>query len=181
MRNQKRYALRFKRKREGRTNYKKRLRLIISTKPRLVVRKFNKNITAQVITYAPDGDTTIATASSRQLVKLGWKHGRKNIPAAYLTGLLLGKKTAEKDVKKVILDSGFHPSVKGSKIYAVVEGLQDTGIDVPSSKEVLPSKERVSGKHIQEYASKNPEKHFTKDNVSTITQDFEALKKKIME
>ena len=171
---------RFKRKIAGKTNYRKRLKLVLSHMPRLVVRKFNRNLSAQIINYAPDGDITLTAASSKQLAKLGWSHSRKNIPAAYLTGLLLGKKAAEKGVKKAVLDLGFHPSVKGSRIYAVLKGLLDAGIDIPSSDTVVPHEERISGKHILGYFAKKPKGHFTKGNAAKLGEDFEAIKKKII-
>jgi len=181
MKQQKTYARNFKRKQNRLTNYRKRLKLIVSSLPRLVVRKSNKNITAQIVKYAPDGDLVVLGANSRQLAKLGWNHSRKNLPAAYLTGLLLGKRAAGQKIKKIILDAGFHPSVKGSRIYAVVKGLQDSGVDVPASESIMPSPERLFGNHIIEYFSKKAAGQFAKRSPADLKKDLEGLKKKIME
>jgi len=52
------------------------------------------------------------------------------------------------------LDLGLQKSVKGSSIYAVVKGVIDAGMKINVSKEVLPSEERISGKHIMDYSKK---------------------------
>ena len=78
-------VIQYRRKREGRTDYKKRLKMLISGIPRLVVRRTNKNIIVQVVDYSADGDKVIVTTNSSELSKLGWKHATGNIPAAYLT------------------------------------------------------------------------------------------------
>ena len=44
---------------------------------------------------------------------------------------------------EVILDFGMHRNVSGSRIYALVKGAHDAGVDVSCSKEVLPSNERL--------------------------------------
>lgn len=143
----------YRRKRDGVTNYKKRLKLLLSDKLRLVVRKSLNNIAAQVIEYNEKGDLIILSAHSSQLKKIGWDYPCGNLPSAYLTGLLLGKKANEKKIKEVILDAGMHKPTNGSKIYAVVKGVLDAGINIPCSKEVLPSEDRIEGKHIEKYAS----------------------------
>ena len=84
--------MQLKRKIEGRTNYRKRLRLLLSNKPRLVIRRSLNKIISQIIEYHPKGDRTLVSCSSNELMKYGWKGGLKNTPAAYLSGLLIGKK-----------------------------------------------------------------------------------------
>ena len=100
------YKVQFKRRHNGKTNYKKRLALVKSGKPRLVVRKTNNRIIVQVITYERPGDKVITSATSVQLKKYGWA-GNKNIPSAYLTGLLCGMRAKEAKVQSAILDIGF--------------------------------------------------------------------------
>ena len=89
----------YRRKREGRTNYAKRRRLLESGKPRLVVRFSNKQIRAQLVTFQPSGDRVEAAVDAAALHKLGWKFSAANLPAAYLTGLLFGMKLKEKKFK----------------------------------------------------------------------------------
>ena len=66
-----RYKVPFRRRREGRTDYHFRYKLILSRKPRLVIRKGNKNINLQLIVAEPAGDRTLLTVSSQELKKFG--------------------------------------------------------------------------------------------------------------
>ena len=142
----------FRRKREGRTDYKKRLKLLHAGKPRLVVRLSSKNVRAQIIQFQSEGDKILASAESKELQKQGWKYSRSNMPAAYLLGLLIGKKALENNVKEAILDKGLKGTIKGSKIFAVLKGAVDAGLNVPHSESILPIEDRLSGKHVAEYA-----------------------------
>lgn len=152
----------FKRRREEKTNYKKRLALLKSEKARLVIRKSLSNISVQFINFKSIGDETITSAVSTELKKFGWVKGG-NIPAAYLTGLLAGKKAKEKNIKEAVLDLGLQTSTKGSRLYAALRGVLDSGVNVPHSKDILPSEERINGKHISE----------------ELAKQFEDVKKKI--
>ena len=143
-----------RRKREGKTNYKKRLRMLLSKKPRLVIRQTNSNMLVQVVTYAPQGDIVVASAHSKELEQFGWKHVKSNIPADYLTGYLLGLKAIASGTKETIVDLGLKSPVKGSRIYACLKGVIDAGVTIPHEKEVLPVAERISGSHISESVSK---------------------------
>ena len=145
----------FRRKREGKTNYKKRLNLLLGEKPRIVIRKSLKNITVQIMKYTPDGDIIVIGANSKELEKkFGWKFPRSNLPAAYLTGYLLGKKAIKKNIKDAILDIGLTNSIKGSKIYSALKGVLDAGLNVPCSKEMLPNEDSIKGAKIVDYAKK---------------------------
>jgi len=143
-----------RRRREGKTDYRKRLRLVKSGIERLVVRKTNRRIIAQLIKSKLGGDHTIMTITSDMLKKYGWKGSFKSTPAAYLTGLMLGKTAVEKGYEKAILDIGYLRSVRGSRLYAVVRGAIDAGLEIPVAEEMLPSDERILGKHIAEYYEK---------------------------
>lgn len=184
------YNVQFRRKREGSTNYRKRLKIIVSNKPRMVARKSIANIQAAIIEYHGKGDVTKAAAHSSQLKKFGWQYGTGNLPAAYLVGFLLGKRAKNAKMNEAILDIGLNKSVKGSRIYALLAGALDAGLSIPHSKEVLPSKDRISGKHIAEYASKlkadkeSYKKQFEaciKNNIepANIVKNFEETKKSI--
>jgi len=153
-----------RRRREGKTDYNLRLKLLASRKPRLVIRKSLRNITAQLVEYKEEGDRVMAASNSRELIKLGWKHSRKNIPAAYLTGLLLGQKAKSKGIKEAILDIGSYTSIKGNLIYAALKGAIDAGLQVPHDSAMLPEG-RLQGEH-----TKDPE---------NIKKDLENIKKKI--
>src|SRR6266516_1018279 len=75
-----RYALPYRRRREGKTDYKLRRALVKSGKPRAVVRLTNKYVTVQITDATITGDIVRASASSRELPKLGWKGGLGNLP-----------------------------------------------------------------------------------------------------
>jgi large subunit ribosomal protein L18 len=140
-----------RRKREGKTNYSKRISLLASARPRLVIRKTLTQFITQVITYHPKGDKVIIGVDGTMLRKKGWKGSVKNIPAAYATGYLLGKKAGQADIKEAIPDIGLHTSLPGAKIYAVVKGAIDAGMNVHCSEEMFPSEDRMQGKHIKNF------------------------------
>src|SRR3989344_9652601 len=135
-----------KRKKQKKTDYKKRLKLLIAKKPRIVIRKSLNNLSIQVISFSLNGDKIEVSANSRNLVKLGWNYHRGNIPSAYLTGLLCAIKAKQKNIKEAILDIGLYPSIKGSIIYASLKGLVDGGLKINHSKEILPPEDKISGK-----------------------------------
>ncbi len=152
MANGPRYSVPFRRRREGRTDYKSRLGLVRSGKHRAVVRISNMYVYVQIVESRPSGDGVLASASSRELAGLGWKAGAKNLPAAYLTGILAGRRAVAKGLKEVILDMGLRSSTKGSRVYAGMKGLIDGGLQIPHSEKVLPSSDRLAGAHIASYA-----------------------------
>ncbi len=147
-----RYALPYRRRREGKTDYKLRRALVKSGKPRAVVRLTNKYVTVQITDATMTGDIVRASASSRELPKLGWKGGLGNLPSAYLTGALAARRAVQRGVKEAILDLGLKGPTKGSKLFAVLKGLADSGLTVPHSPEKLPPMERIGGNHIATYA-----------------------------
>ncbi len=164
-----RYSLPFRRRREQRTDYKLRRSLLTSGRHRAVVRLTNKFVYVQVAEAKPHGDYVKASASSRELVKMGWKGGTGNLPAAYLTGELAGRRAIASGIKEALLDIGLKSSSKGSRLYAVLKGLVDSGLDVPHSPDNLPSDDRLSGTHVSTYArslsaqsSDQYKKHFSR-------------------
>ena len=149
-----RWRVQFRRKREGKTDYRYRSRLLRSGKPRLVVRISLKHITAQIVRATPVGDLTIASAHSKELDRLGWKGYTSNTPAAYLVGLLCGHRALEVGVRECALDLGTHDPTPQSKVFAVAKGALDAGLQIPKDESVLPSDERVRGEHVAEHAAK---------------------------
>ncbi len=141
----------FRRKKEGKTNYKTRIKLITSGKPRLVVRKTLSKIITQIIVFDVKGDEIKLGVDSTALKKLGWEGSFKSTPAAYLTGYLIGKKCLENKINEAVFDIGFSTALKGTKIFAVLKGAIDAGLNVPCSKEVFPSEDRINGKAIKDF------------------------------
>jgi len=185
------FTVRHRRRRTGRTDYKKRLRLLLSNKPRVIVRRQCGQMTLQLAEFKPEGDSISVTVRSSHLKKYGWKYNLKNMPSSYLTGLLFGK-LAQKKLKTkqgeicAVPDIGLHANIKGSKIYAAIKGVRDAGLNVPCSDEVVPNADRLKGQHIVNHAKiasseKSGSKfQFSKTKVNNITVDFEEIKKKIL-
>ncbi len=177
------YTVKYRRRREGKTDYKKRLKLLLSKKPRLVVRRTNKYITAQIIEYDPKGDKVIVAAHSKELENYGWKLSKKNIPAAYLLGLLIAKKAKEKNIKEAVLDIGLYAPHHGSRLFAVAKGAIDNGLEINIGEEAIPPEERIKGQHIANYYSSNPHKFNKYKSMNLKAEDiekmFEEVKKKI--
>ena len=166
------YTVSFRRKRQGRTNYRKRLKILLSNKFRFVIRKSLKNFQASVIEYNPKGDRILFTISSNALNKLGWNYGGGNLPSAYLVGLLAGKEAIKKGIREAVLDVGFNISTKGSRLYAALAGAIDAGLKIPLNTEILPPKERIAGEHIAKYA------HSLKNDASKYNKQFSNYIKK---
>ena len=146
------YKVAFRRRREGKTNYATRMKLVDVDKARLVVRVSNANVIVQVINVAKDGDVTVASAHSKELNKLGWKAGNKNTSAVYLTAYLCGKKAVAAGVDYAVADIGLKSPIKGAKVFAAVKGAADAGLNVPYGESIIPSEDRINGEHIAEYA-----------------------------
>lgn len=117
-----------RRRREGKTNYEKRLALVKSNKTRMVVRKSNNNIMIQFINFDPKGDKTLLTISGKHLAKDYKWPTKRNVWTAYLTGLLAGKKAQEKGIKDFVFDMGMYVPSKGSLIFAALKGAVDSGL-----------------------------------------------------
>ena len=149
-----RYTVPFHRRKEGKTDYQMRRGLILSRLPRIAVRGSLKHMTVQLTSADVVGDKVIASAHSKELIKsYGWEGGCGNLPAAYLTGLLCGSRAAQKEVKEAILDVGLRSPSKGARIFAVLKGFIDAGIEVSYDEGIMPSDERIEGKHIAQYAA----------------------------
>ena len=161
-----RYHTPFRRRKEGKTDYRARKALVLSRKPRLVARSSINNIIAQVILAKPRGDEVLVSAQSRELTrKYGWKAPRGNLPAAYLTGLLCGLKAKAKGIEEAILDIGLNSPSKGARVFAVLKGFLDADVQVPHGEEKLPDEKRIEGEHIAQYAeslSSDPEGYQSK-------------------
>lgn len=143
-----------RRRREGVTDYRARKRAITSQKPLLVVRVSNKNVLTQFVKPTVKGDVVLSSAHSKELVKLGWRGSPKSTPACYLLGLLAGKKAVKAGLKEAVAYNGLVPFIAGSRIAAVLKGVQDAGVTVPVGEEAFPSEDRMSGKSISDFATK---------------------------
>ncbi|GAU33648.1 hypothetical protein TSUD_310560 [Trifolium subterraneum] len=123
----KRYQVKFKRRREGKTDYRARIRLINQDKNkyntpkyRFVVRFTNKDIVAQIVSASIAGDIVLAAAYAHELPHFGLEVGLTNYAAAYCTGLLLARRV----LKTLEMDEEYEGNV---------EGALDGGLDIPHS------------------------------------------------
>ncbi len=145
------YVMKFRRRREGKTDYRKRLALVKSGKPILTVRRTNTQIIAHIREFNPAGDVTRVMITSKKLSEYGWEHSSfKNTPAAYLTGYLIGKMALQQGIKEAVLDIGRHAATKGARIFVVLKGAVDAGLEIPHSEDKIPDDSRIRGEHISD-------------------------------
>jgi large subunit ribosomal protein L18 len=185
------YRVAFRRRREGKTNYHLRLKLIKSGSLRLVVRNSPTQVIVSSNEAKIEGDKCLAYACSQQLVKnFGWNYNTGNLPAAYLTGYLAGLKAKKANIEKAILDIGI--PIHENRIWATLKGVLDAGIEIPHGdvfNENLES--RITGEHIKqfaEYLKENDEAKYKKQfsayiknkaDPTKIVDAFEKVKKEI--
>lgn len=167
-----RYCAPFRRRKEGKTDYKARKAFLLSGKPRLVARISINNVLAQVVVARPGGDEVLVSAQSGELTRnYGWKAPKGNLPAAYLTGFLCGLKAKSKGIGEAILDIGLYPPTKGARVFAVLKGMLDAKVDVPHSEEKIPNEKRIKGEHISKYA----------ENLAPNVEEYQAKFSKYLE
>ena len=189
----KKYTVEYRRKRQGKTDYKQRLLLIKSRQPRLVIRKTLRHLQLQIIEYSQKGDSVKASAHTAELRNFGWKGATANTSSAYLCGVLIAKKAKDNKITSCISDIGKYTSVKGAVLYAAIKGAIDAGLNVPCSPAVFPDENRINGSHIAQLAGElkktNKEKYekifskCIKNGLAPedITKHFEETLKKMQE
>ncbi len=138
------YSMKFRRRREGKTDYRKRLALIKSGKPRLAIRIMGKGVVAQVISYNTVGDKVLASATSAELKKYGFSGHGGSAASSYLTGLLCGKRALKAGASAAVLDIGLHTPVNGSNVFAALKGALDAGMEIPHDAKCFPEEGRLS-------------------------------------
>jgi len=194
----KRFQPKFKRRRQGKTDYYARKRLTVQDKNkyntpkyRMIVRFTNKDVIAQIAYSRIEGDVVVCAAYSHELPRYGITVGLTNYAAAYATGLLLARRHLKKlsldqiykGVEEVngddynveqegdnpnpftaVLDVGLARTSTGAKIFAVLKGAADGGINVPHSEtrffgydpeakeyNAEAHRDRIFGKHVADY------------------------------
>ncbi|KAG4971836.1 hypothetical protein JHK85_038257 [Glycine max] len=174
----KRYQVKFKRRREGKTDYRARIRLINQDKNkyntpkyRFVVRFSNKDIVAQIISASIAGDLVLATAYSHELPRYGLEVGLTNYAAAYCTGLLLARRV----LKTLEMDEEYEGNV---------EGALDGGLDIPHSDKRFAGfdkeKKELDAEILAEDEPEKYQSHFSEYIKRGIEADgIEALYKKV--
>jgi large subunit ribosomal protein L5e len=174
----KRYQVKFRRRREARTDYYARTRLILQDKNkyatpkyRLVFRKTNKDLIAQIIAADFDHDRVIESAYSHELPGYGVKVGLTNYAAAYCTGLLLARRVNAKfkldyqgqtapdgeyfnsqeaeefdqNAFKAVYDIGLQRTTTGARVWGCLKGAVDGGLNIPHSEKRFPGSSKDDG------------------------------------
>lgn len=183
-----RYQVKYKRRRQGKTDYRARLRLVKPDKNkynthkyRLVVRFSNKDVTAQIVYASIAGDVVVAAAYSHELPNYGLKVGLTNYAAAYCVGLLVARRVLTKfnladtyagqeepdgedyNVEPAddgprpfycLLDTGLKRTSTGSKVFAVLKGALDGGLDIPHNEKRFVGYDKSSKKYDAETMKK---------------------------
>lgn len=225
----KRFQVKWRRRREGKTDYRARLRMVVQDKNkyatpryRLVARLTNHYVIAQVVRSEIDHDVVVAAAYSSELGRYGLKVGLKNYAAAYCTGLLVARRllqkygladqykgneevtakvvktehtndagrkreywvkevAADKKPFRAVLDVGTRATTTGHRVFAVLKGASDGGLDIPHNEKRFPGYNRdakeykpevhrqrimgiTMGAYMCELQEENPEgytKHFS--------------------
>lgn len=123
-----RFQTPFRRRREGKTDYFQRKRLVAqhkakyaSPKYRLVVRFTNKDIICQIVSSTITGDIVLTAAYSHELPRYGIKHGLTNWAAAYATGLLVARRA----LQKLGLDETYQGVEEVEGEYELTEAVED--------------------------------------------------------
>lgn len=230
----KRFQVKYRRRREGKTDYQARRHLVLqdrtkynTPKYRLVSRITNKDVIAQVVQPTLTGDRVIQSAYAHELPAYGIKVGLTNYAACYCTGLLLArrvlskmglnkdylgvkaatgeyytpeseKKAEERRPFKAILDAGLTRTSTGARVFGVLKGAVDGGVNVPHNEKRFPGysketekldakvhRDRIFGQHVAGYMKslqkEDPEeyqRHFSKFIKEGVTADkVEAMYK----
>jgi large subunit ribosomal protein L18 len=137
-----------RRRHERKTDYKARFNLLKSKEKRLVARKSNKYLIVQIVETDIAQDKVIIGTTSKVLLTKGWPKEKagslKSIPAAYLTGFIMGKLAQEKKIKKLIFDIGMHRNIQKSRLYALLKGAIDSGLEIQHNAKIFPSDENLN-------------------------------------
>jgi len=207
----KRFQVKYRRRREGKTDYFARKRLIVQNKNkyntpkyRLIVRFTNKTIIAQVAYATIQGDKVVCDARSTELPRYGIKAGLTNYASSYAVGLLLARRLNQKyklddtykGVEEVdgedyyvekegergafycVLDVGLSRTSAGARVFGVLKGAVDGGLDIPHSNKRFPGFNAESGEYdAATHRSRILGSHVSNYMQSLIEEDNDAYKR----
>jgi large subunit ribosomal protein L18 len=143
------YRVPFRRRREGKTDYRVRLRLLKSSEPRAVVRLSDRRVRVALVEFDPAGDRVVAAADSRELGRIEFPAVNfASTPAAYLTAYLAGMRAKAHGTARAVLDAGLRRPTEGGRLSAALKGLLDAGIEIPHGEGGFPGADRLNGKHL---------------------------------
>lgn len=168
------YIVPFRRRREKATDYKKRLALVKSGVPRMVVRSSGKHVLVQLVEFGPMGDNVRISVSSGKLKKFKWAP-RRNLPTAYLTGMYAGVLGKKEGIKEFVLDIGLVPPIIGGLPFAAQKGALDAGLESPHGENIV-DEGRVKGAHIEAFANSLADAEYKKRFSSYLKEGFDPKK-----
>lgn len=158
-----------RRRRENKTDYLKRRKLLKSEKPRIVFRKTNKYLVAQYVVSDEAQDKIVFGIGTKDLLKHGWdekaKGSLKSVTAAYVLGYFAGKKISKEKLETPIVDLGMVRVLHKTKVFAFIKGLIEAGVKIVSKEETFPEENRLNGEHLK-----------NKVDVSKIKSNLDSLK-----
>ena len=142
-----------RRRRENKTDYGKRMKILKGNIPRIIFRKSNRYVLSQYVSSTHAQDKIEFGVISKDLLKYGWpkesQSGLKSISASYLIGFLIGKKIISKKLENIILDLGMQRILHKTRIYSFLNGLIDAGVKIKCDKKLFPDEDRIKGKHMK--------------------------------
>lgn len=142
-----------RRRRECRTDYLKRIKLLKGGTPRLVFRRTNRYLIIQYIKSKEAQDRIILSVNSKDLLKYGWPKesagSLKSIPASYLISFLTGKRILKEKLEKPIIDFGMFRVIHKTRMFAFLKGIIDAGIKIECEEKFFPGEDRIKGIHLK--------------------------------
>ncbi|TKC51047.1 hypothetical protein EI555_003193, partial [Monodon monoceros] len=163
-----RYQVKFRRRREGKTDYYTRKRLVIQDKNKYNAPKYRMTVHRYRLSdcYARiQGAMIVCAACARELPKYGVKAGLTNYVATYCTDLLLARRLlnrfgmdriyegqvevtgGEYSVESIdgqpgaftcYLDAGLARTTTENNVFGALKGAVDGGLSIPHSTERFP-------------------------------------------
>ncbi|MCI4369562.1 MAG: 50S ribosomal protein L18 [Thermoplasmata archaeon] len=144
-----RHKVPFRRRREGTTDYRARLKLLKGGRPRAVVRLTGGRVVVALTEYDPLGDRVLAAAESRELQAIGFPpRSIGSTPGSYLTGYLAGLRAKAAGTTEAVLDVGLRRPARGGRLMGALKGLLDAGVEIPHGEKGFPGVDRLNGKHL---------------------------------
>uniref|UniRef100_A0A8C6B360 Large ribosomal subunit protein uL18 n=1 Tax=Monodon monoceros TaxID=40151 RepID=A0A8C6B360_MONMO len=197
----KRYQVKFRRRREGKTDYYTRKRLVIQDKNKYNAPKYRMTV------HVTNRDIVFCAACARELPKYGVKAGLTNYVATYCTDLLLARRLlnrfgmdriyegqvevtgGEYSVESIdgqpgaftcYLDAGLARTTTENNVFGALKGAVDGGLSIPHSTERFPGYDSDS----KEFNAEVHQNHIMGQNIADyvrylIEEDEDTYKKQL--
>ena len=140
-----RFQVKWRRRREGKTNYYKRKNLLIqdkqkynASKYRMVVRLSKKNLLCQLIYSRLEGDFILSSCYSKKLNLIGISLISNNFPTAYITGLHLSSNFLKEKFSFIHKKDSLENKLKVPKIILKMnENIEEIGFLLKKTLEII--------------------------------------------